>query len=156
MKKETEFYDTVPFVAISNSLGNVKGNIIGTSNADGSPSGEDFFSAEGENWSNLFGAGKNAATKQQGKATARTNRSNAKQLAAEAKKGEADAKIASAKSAEAIGLAAAQSATDQANAQVQIAALTPQGMSTGAKIGIGAGVLILLGVGGYFILKKKK
>lgn len=89
------------------------------------------------------------------KAEARQIRATAKQTKAEAKIGEADAKKEMAK-----GLQDQSGDIALANALASKPAETPsaekKGLSTGAKIGIGVGVLAVLGVVGYMLYKKSQ
>ncbi len=113
---------------------------------------EEFFdvSGEGEDFYNVSARKKRRQERVGSKAAARTTKADAKKL-------EAEAKIAATKAAESTGIASANAAIEVAKAQVEsdrLAAL--KGLSTPAKIGIGAGILLLLGVGAYFGLRKKK
>lgn len=129
---------------------------------------EDFMSAEGEPEDDFYNAGglfknfrKNQKIRQR-----RRNERNASKNRAREMRGKANINRSKAKQ----GLAKAQQMSAKASEKAvagdvalanAIAANTPQaetsqGMSTGAKIGIGVGVVVLLGVIGFVIYKKMK
>ncbi len=129
-------------------------------NADGSSVADDFYDAEG--YSNLFEQmKKNRAARQkrrdirtQSKADARQNRSEATKTRAEAKVGMSEAQKLAAKAGEAgvagdVAMAGALASSAPKESK-------SKGMSTGAKVGIAIGVIVVLGVVGFVIYKKMK
>ena len=78
------------------------------------------------------------------KAEARTTKAGAKQTAAEGQRLAAESMGKESQSDVALAQALAQKPAD-----------APKGLSTGAKVGIALGVLAVLGVGIYFVMKKR-
>lgn len=97
---------------------------------------------------------KRTAARQQRKLIKTQSKAAARTAKADAKKGEAVAKQLSAKASEA-GVKGDIALAD-ALKEKPTEASAKKGLSTGAWIGIGAGVLALVGLGAWLLLKKKK
>lgn len=139
--QKSAFFDTNKFVAATTAIPNIGSGP------------EEFFEVSGETdeqFYDLFGSGKNAKIKAQGKAEKRASVGHAKEL-------EAQAKIEAAHSAQATGIAAAKSATEQAKATVTAAQLAAQNaMPLGVKIGLAVGAMAVVITGIFLLTKKKK
>lgn len=125
---------------------------------------ENYMSAEGEadEFYNLFGLDKKSTAernkrrmiRQQSKAQARNTKAKAQVVKQQSKRDSAKAQQMSAKASE----KAVASDVAMANAMAQSTPVEPEnkGMSMGMKVGIGATVVLVLGIVGFIIYKKMK
>ncbi len=169
---------------VANGLQNIGNNFHenGLSNTDMSfadgGADDDFFGADGEDdfygyggdndgdaddYYNAGGMFSNYRKQQKERQKRRTDRSKsrnearktrgeASKMRADAKQRQGDAQIESAKS---MGKGV-EGDVALANALAKNQPEESKGLSLGAKIGIGAGIVLILGVAGYFIYKKMK
>lgn len=169
---------------VANGFQNIGNNFHenGLSNTDMSYAGgdvdDDFFGADGEDdfygyggdndgdaddYYNAGGLFKNYRKQQSERQKRRTERSKSKnearKMRGEASKTRADAKVGMSE-AQKLSAKASEKGVEGdvalANALAKNQPEESKGLSLGAKVGIGAGIVLVLGVVGYFIYKKMK
>jgi hypothetical protein len=157
--------DVINYDAVSSS--NNIGGMYGNFREDLALSGDDdeFYGGDGD-YSNVRGLFKNFRKNQARRQKRRDERSKSKNVARQTK---AKAKVETAKAKRTQAQAQVESAkastegakTDLAMAEALKSTAPPieepkKGLSMGAKIGIGVGVLVVLGVVGFIVYKKMK
>lgn len=164
MDGEVLSYDSV---TATQNIGGIKFNedyLTDYFNADGED-GDDFYDGKLENYENAIGKKFRQQQKKRqrrrdlrtkSKAKARETRARARETSAKAKIQQAKAQQLSAKASE----KSVASDVALAEALKVSAPTTPieekKGLSMGAKIGIGVGIAVVLGVAGFFIWKATK